>query len=50
VLESIAYLERILHQPDKCKQISSNNQAYALKEFELSIFEKHYQTLFEQLK
>jgi glycosyltransferase involved in cell wall biosynthesis len=50
VLESIAYLERILHQPDKCKQISSNNQAYALKEFELSIFEKRYQSLFEQLK
>jgi len=50
VLESIAYLEQILDQPSICKQISSNNQAYALKEFELSIFEKRYQSLFEQLK
>ncbi|MEY4728323.1 MAG: hypothetical protein RLZZ390_847, partial [Bacteroidota bacterium] len=37
--------DKILQQ-----QIANNNQQYAQKEFELSIFEQRYQSLFDQLK
>jgi Lon protease-like protein len=30
--------------------MSSNNLTYAKKEFDLSIFEQRYQTMFDQLK
>lgn len=48
--ESIMHLKHIQHDKVLQQQIANNNQQYAQKEFELSIFEQHYQSLFDQLK
>ncbi len=48
--ESIMHLKHIQHDKVLQQQIANNNQQYAQKEFELSIFEQRYQSLFDQLK
>jgi glycosyltransferase involved in cell wall biosynthesis len=48
--EALDYLSKILNDPSVLNQISINNQRYAQEEFELSIFEKRYQSLLSQKK
>jgi glycosyltransferase involved in cell wall biosynthesis len=43
--EAIDYLRKLLIHPVVLNEMSINNQQYAQKEFELSIFEKRYQSL-----
>ena len=50
ISESIMHLKHIQHDKILQQQIANNNQQYAQKEFELSIFEQRYQSLFDQLK
>ncbi|MFZ9589457.1 MAG: glycosyltransferase family 4 protein [Chitinophagaceae bacterium] len=50
ISESIMHLKHIHHDKILQQQIANNNQQYAQKEFELSIFEQRYQSLFDQLK
>jgi glycosyltransferase involved in cell wall biosynthesis len=50
VEEALTYLKQIMENPDLFKVMSSNNLTYAKKEFDLSIFEQRYQTMFDQLK
>lgn len=46
--EAIQFLNLLLLDPQKRNVICQNNQEYARKEFDLSIFEKRYRNLFEQ--
>jgi glycosyltransferase involved in cell wall biosynthesis len=51
ISESIMHLKHIQHDDIELQQqIANNNQQYAQKEFELSIFEQRYHSLFDQLK
>lgn len=50
ISESIMHLRHIQRDKILQAQIINNNQQYAQKEFELSIFEQRYQSLFDQLK
>jgi glycosyltransferase involved in cell wall biosynthesis len=50
ISESLIHLRYIQHNNALQDQMINNNQQYAQKEFELSIFEQRYQSLFEQLK
>jgi glycosyltransferase involved in cell wall biosynthesis len=50
ISESIKHLKQIQNDSALRQQIINNNQQYAQKEFELSIFEQRYQSLFDQLK
>ena len=50
ISESIKYLKQIQNDKALQYQMINNNQQYAQKEFELSIFEQRYQSLFYQLK
>jgi glycosyltransferase involved in cell wall biosynthesis len=48
--ESLTLLKQIQHDYALQEQIVNNNQQYAQKEFELSIFENRYQSLLNQTK
>lgn len=48
--QAIDYLEKLLNEPELLTELSINNQRYAKKEFELSIFENRYQSLLNQTK
>jgi glycosyltransferase involved in cell wall biosynthesis len=48
--EAIEYLRNLLNDPSLLTEMSTNNQQYAKKEFELSIFENRYQSLLNQTK
>jgi len=50
ISESLTHLRQIQHDKALQEQMVNNNQQYAQKEFELSIFEQRYQSLFDQLK
>ena len=50
VEEGLTYLKQIMENHNLFKEISNNNLTYAKKEFDLSIFEHRYQTMFDQLK
>ena len=50
ISESIKYLKQIQNDTALQYLMINNNQQYAQKEFELSIFEQRYQSLFDQLK
>ncbi|MFN5375421.1 MAG: glycosyltransferase family 4 protein [Chitinophagaceae bacterium] len=48
--EAIDYLRNLLNNTSLLTEMSTNNQQYAQKEFELSIFENRYQSLLNQTK
>ncbi len=48
--EAIDNLRKLLNHPAVLTEMSIKNQEYAQKEFELSIFEKRYQSLLNQTK
>lgn len=48
--EAIDCLRNLLDNPSLLTEMSTNNQQYAQKEFELSIFENRYQSLLNQTK
>jgi|LakMenE18May11ns_1017448.scaffolds.fasta_scaffold9957026_7 glycosyltransferase involved in cell wall biosynthesis len=48
--EAIDYLRDLMNEPSLLTEMSINNQQYAQKEFELSIFENRYQSLLNQTK
>lgn len=48
--EAIDYLRNLFNDPSLLTEMSTNNQEYAQKEFELSIFENRYQSLLNQTK
>lgn len=48
--EAIDYLRKLLNHPEVLTEMCIINQEYAQKEFELSIFEKRYQSLLHQIK
>lgn len=50
ISESVMYLKNIQQDSTLQLQMINNNLQYAQKEFELSIFEQRYQSLFDQLK
>lgn len=50
ISESVMYIKNIQQDSALQLQMINNNLQYAQKEFELSIFEQRYQSLFDQLK